>query len=83
MCVELTKKLSRAVVIEGRRWIVSLEPATPESRFDSLVFRQARKRRRITIPLLSARNHAAMRQIDAEAREKKRARKLRRLGGSA
>ncbi len=80
MCVELTKPLRRAVEIEGRRWIVSLEPATAESRFPSLRFRQYKKRRSIAVPLLSARNHAAQRQIEVERAEKKRAKKLRRMG---
>lgn len=78
MCTSLTKPLHRRCEIEGRTWVVTLEPASMENGgFASIRFRQARKRHSVVLPLASVRNYAVLRHIEAAKREKARLKKLK------
>ena len=76
----LTKPVRREVSINGRRYIVSMVPATDMDRFDYLDFRQHKKRKSVRVPIESALLHAASRQLEWDKRERKRLRKLKKAG---
>lgn len=84
MATKLHKPVARRVEIGGREWIVTLVPATPESRFDALHFRPRGCRKGgpsdYYLPLETARNVAAERTRLARIAEKKRAKKLAKFG---
>jgi len=84
MATRLHKPVSRRVSLSGREWIVTLLPATPESRFDAVVFRPRGCRRNgpasYFLPLESAMMVAAERTRLARIREKKRLKKLKKFG---
>ncbi len=86
MATKLYKPVSRVVEFsDGKQFIVTLQPATPESRFDALVFRPRGCRKggpnEYQVPLESARNIAAERTRLARIRERKATRKAARAGG--
>lgn len=84
MSTRLHKPVTRRVEIGGREWLVTLIPATPESRFDAVAFRPRGCRKggpsEYMLPLETARNVAAERTRLARIAERKRLKKLAKFG---
>ncbi len=83
MATKLYKPVSRVVEFsDGKQFVVTLQPATAESRFDAIIFRPRGCRKggpnEYQMPLESARNIAAERTRQMRIRERKAARKAAR-----